>query len=129
MYYEQLFHDFVAVGDKTQLPIQFQNNDSPSNNQEEDVGAENIEGNQDSEEFNNQEEDGVEISFPESSSTKKKKDKNSNTRSKKAKTTGVTSFELKLDTVLQTLTSRSSQTFPPQNHVPSIAECMDIVAT
>ncbi|GKC09816.1 hypothetical protein Tco_1001426, partial [Tanacetum coccineum] len=119
MYYEQLFCDSVAVGDKTRLPIQFQNNDSPSNNQEEYVGAENIEGNRDSEEFNNQEEDGVVISFPESSSTKKKKkDKNSNTRSKKAKTTVVTSFELKLDTVLQTLTSRSSQTFPPQNHVP-----------
>ncbi|GJW41616.1 zinc finger, CCHC-type, retrotransposon gag domain protein [Tanacetum coccineum] len=40
MYYEQLFRDSVAVGDKTQLPIQFQNNDSPSNNQEEDLGAE-----------------------------------------------------------------------------------------
>ncbi|GJW39887.1 putative nuclease HARBI1 isoform X1 [Tanacetum coccineum] len=65
MYYEQLFCDSVAVGDKTQLPIQFQNNDSPSNNQEEEVGAENIEGNVDSDEFNNQEEDGVEISFPE----------------------------------------------------------------
>ncbi|GJW27733.1 putative nuclease HARBI1 isoform X1, partial [Tanacetum coccineum] len=139
MYYEQLFRDFVAVGDKTQLPIQFQNNDSPSNNQnndspsnnqEEEVGTKNIEGNGDSGEFNLG--DGVEISFPESSSTKKKKkkDNDSNTRSKKGKTTGVSSsFELKLDTVLQTLTSRSSQTFPPQNHVPSIAECMDIVAT
>nr|GEZ61338.1 hypothetical protein [Tanacetum cinerariifolium] len=105
MYYEQLFRDSVAVGDKTQLPIQFQNNDnlsnnqnndSPSNNQEEEVGTENIEGNGDSGEFN----------------------------------LGVSSsFELKLDTVLQTLTSRSSQTFPPQNLVPSIAECMDIVAT
>ncbi|GJW93514.1 hypothetical protein Tco_0173186 [Tanacetum coccineum] len=115
MYYEQLFRDSVAVGDKTQLPIQFQNNDSPSNNQnndspsnnqEEEVGTKNIEGSGDSGEFNLG--DGVEISFPERLSS---------------------SFELKLDTVLQTLTSRSSQTFPPQNHVPSIAECMDIVAT
>ncbi|GJZ18499.1 hypothetical protein Tco_0554622 [Tanacetum coccineum] len=76
MYYEQLFRDSVAVG----IPIQFQNNDSPRNIQEE-PGATNIEGNGDSNEFNLG--DGVEISFPESSSTKKKKDNNSNTRSKK----------------------------------------------
>ncbi|GKD61174.1 putative nuclease HARBI1 [Tanacetum coccineum] len=35
MYYEQLFRDSVAVGDRTQLPTEFQNNDSPSNIQEE----------------------------------------------------------------------------------------------
>ncbi|GKC17017.1 L10-interacting MYB domain-containing protein-like protein [Tanacetum coccineum] len=131
MYYDQLFGDSVAVGDRTQLPTDFQkNNDSPSNIQEE-ICAANIEGNGDGDEFSLG--DSVEISFPESSSTKKKKKKkgnNSNTRSKKGKTTGVSSsFELKLDTVLQTLSSRISQTFPQQNHVPSIAECMDIVAT
>nr|GEU42221.1 hypothetical protein [Tanacetum cinerariifolium] len=94
------------------------------------VGAANIEGNEDSDEFSL--DDSVEISFPESSSTKKKKKKenNSNTLSKRGKTTGVSSsFELKLDTVLQTLSSRISQTCPQQNHVPSISECMDIVAT
>ncbi|GKD68813.1 hypothetical protein Tco_1322903, partial [Tanacetum coccineum] len=135
MYYDQLFGDSVAVGDRTQLPTDFQkNNDSPSNIQEEtgaEIDAENIEGNGDGNEFSVG--DSVEISFPESSSTKKKKKKiknNSNTRSKKRKTTGVSSsFELKLDTVLQTLSSRISQTIPQQNHVPSIAECMDIVAT
>ncbi|GKG08814.1 hypothetical protein Tco_0334646, partial [Tanacetum coccineum] len=85
MYYDQLFGDSVAVGDRTQLPTDFQkNNDSPSNIQEE-IGAEidaaNIEGNGDGNEFSVG--DSVEISFPESSSTKKKKKKiknNSNTR-------------------------------------------------
>ncbi|GKC26920.1 hypothetical protein Tco_1034214 [Tanacetum coccineum] len=116
-----------ATPEWTQLPIEFQNNDSPSNIQEE-PGATNIEGNRDSDEFNSS--DGVEISFPESSLTKKKKDNNSNTRSKKGETIGVSSsFELKLDIVLQTLSSRSSQTFPSQNHVRTVAECMDIVAT
>ncbi|GJR17565.1 L10-interacting MYB domain-containing protein-like protein [Tanacetum coccineum] len=114
MYYDQLFGDSVAVGDRTQLPTDFQkNNDSPSNIQEE-IGAEidaaNIEGNGDGDEFSLG--DSVEISFPESSSTKKKKKKkgnNSNTRSKRGKTTGVSSsFELKLDTNAWTLMDSNS---------------------
>ncbi|GJV16412.1 L10-interacting MYB domain-containing protein-like protein [Tanacetum coccineum] len=124
MYYEQLFRDSVAVEDRTQLPTEFQKNkDSPSNNIQEELGAANIERNGDSDKVSLG--DSVEISFPESSITKKKKKENdSNTRSKRGKT-----IELKLDAILQTLSSTSSQTFPPQNHVPSIAECMDIVAT
>ncbi|GJS11827.1 putative RNA-directed DNA polymerase [Tanacetum coccineum] len=51
MYNEQLFCDYVVVGDKTKLLTEFQNNDSPSNIQEE-LGAANIEGNGDSDEFN-----------------------------------------------------------------------------
>ncbi|GJS94085.1 hypothetical protein Tco_0801053 [Tanacetum coccineum] len=63
-----------------------------------------LKGNGDGDEFSLG--DSVEISFPESSSTKKKKKKKWNNSN-----TGI------------------SQTFPQQNHVPSIAECMDIVAT
>ncbi|GKE05196.1 putative nuclease HARBI1 isoform X1, partial [Tanacetum coccineum] len=94
MYYDQLFRDSISVGDRTHRPTDLKkNNDSPS--------------------------DSVEISFPESSSTKKKKKKNennSNTCSKRGKTTRVSSsFELKLDTVLQTLSSRISQTLMTKN--------------
>ncbi|KAJ0640797.1 hypothetical protein HanLR1_Chr16g0619831 [Helianthus annuus] len=38
-------------------------------------------------------------------------------------------FEDKFDNVMQALSSRSSQSFPPQNPSPSTKECMDIVLT
>ncbi|GKA55382.1 hypothetical protein Tco_0754331 [Tanacetum coccineum] len=68
------------------------------------IGAANIKDNGDNDDFSLG--DNIEISFPESSLTKKKKNKkknNSNTSSKRGKTTRVSSsFQLKLDTILQT---------------------------
>nr|GEY34028.1 hypothetical protein [Tanacetum cinerariifolium] len=75
MYNEQIFCDYVVVRDMTQLFIEFQNNDSPSNIQEE-LGAANIEGNSDSDKFNL----GDRLMADCSSTKKNKKDKNSNTR-------------------------------------------------
>ncbi|KAI3745127.1 hypothetical protein L1987_58229 [Smallanthus sonchifolius] len=63
----------------------------------------------------------------ESSSSKRKKSKDvANNRSTKSKTS---SFEEKLDVVLDALSTKSTQTFPPNNPSPTIADCMDIVIT
>ncbi|GJZ75485.1 hypothetical protein Tco_0639950 [Tanacetum coccineum] len=55
MYYDQLFGDFVAVGERTQLTTDFQkNNDSPTNIQEKigaEIGAANIKDNGDNDDF------------------------------------------------------------------------------
>ena len=127
MYYGPLFQDSVAIGDRTKTPSQFQNDNNPNNVQDE-IGVADIERKGDSDEMSG---DGVEITFPESSSTNKRKKtgNNTHTRSNKGKITTASSFEVKLDTVLQALSSRSTQTFPPPKSVPSIPECMDIVST
>nr|XP_043629054.1 uncharacterized protein LOC122600408 [Erigeron canadensis] len=97
---EPLFRDYVAVGDNTKTPSEFQND------KDEDL----IEGKGDSHEINVSSDDQEPI-FPESSSSKRKKSKNNaSSRSTKGKTSITSSFEDKLVDVMQALSSRSSQT-------------------
>lgn len=126
MYYEPLFQDSVAIGDRTKTPYQLQSENNPTIFQD-DIGVVDLEEKADSDEVSL--DDDVEISFPESSLTKRKKiDNNGQTRSNKGKAT-TSSFEVKLDTVLQAISSRSTQSFPTSIPIPSISECMDIVST
>ncbi|KAI3670347.1 hypothetical protein L1987_87938 [Smallanthus sonchifolius] len=67
----------------------------------------------------------ITLQFSYSSKRKKSKDV-ANNRSTKSKTS---SFEEKLDVVLDALSTKSTQTFPPNNPSPTIADCMDIVIT
>ncbi|MFS8006644.1 putative Myb/SANT-like domain-containing protein [Helianthus anomalus] len=118
MYYEPLFRDCVAVGDNTKTPSEFANMI--------DKDEELIEGRGDSDEINVSSDDQEPIFF-ENSLTKRKKSKNdSSSRSTKRKTSITSAFEDKLDNVMQALSSRSSQSFPPQNPSLSTKECMDI---
>ncbi|XP_022005177.2 L10-interacting MYB domain-containing protein isoform X1 [Helianthus annuus] len=121
IYYEPLFRDCVAVGDNTKTPSDFANMI--------DKDEELIEGRGDSDEINVSSDDQEPI-FSKNSLTKRKKSKNvSSSRSTKRKTSITSAFEDKLDNVMQALSSRSSQSFPPQNSSPSIKDCMDIVLT
>ncbi|XP_024964895.1 uncharacterized protein LOC112505181 [Cynara cardunculus var. scolymus] len=67
VYYEPLFRDFVAVGDKTKAPVECQNNSGPTNVEDE----EDHEGKGDSDEVNLGDND--KHLFPQSSSSKRKK--------------------------------------------------------
>lgn len=49
-----------------------------------------------------------------------------NNRSTKRK---ISAFEEKLDVVLDALLTKSKQTFSPNNHSPTISDCMNIVIT
>ncbi|KAI3507110.1 hypothetical protein L1887_21878 [Cichorium endivia] len=121
-HYAPLFSDAVAVGDRTMTPGQFQND----SNLDDVENEEHIEGKGDSDELNGDEEP-LFASFPESSSSKRKQSTNtSKRRSTKSKTS---TFEEKLDVVLDALSSRSTPTFPPTNPTPTISEVMNIVST
>nr|KAJ0192883.1 hypothetical protein LSAT_V11C800421780 [Lactuca sativa] len=63
--YVILFRDFVAIGDQTMTPLQFQNNSNPN--------EENMEGKGDSDEINLDDDESFFPSFLESSSTKREK--------------------------------------------------------
>ncbi|XP_024964730.1 uncharacterized protein LOC112505016 [Cynara cardunculus var. scolymus] len=123
VYYEPLFRDSVAVGDKTKAPFECQNNSGPTNVEDE----EDHEGKGDSDEVNLGDDD--KLLFPQSSSSKRKKPNNvAPTRSTKGKSSVTSSFEDKLDTILEALSSRSTQSFSSQNNYsPMTQECMDIV--
>ncbi|KAI3771087.1 hypothetical protein L6452_02241 [Arctium lappa] len=126
LYYEPLFRDSVAVGDRTKAPIDFQNNSGPINVQDEEVN----EGKGDSDEVHLDEDDEPlsPFPFPQSSSSKRKKPNNvAPTRSTKGKSAVSSTYEEKLDTVLEALSTRSTQSFPQRNLVPTPQECMDIV--
>ncbi|KAI3726847.1 hypothetical protein L1987_66653 [Smallanthus sonchifolius] len=120
-HYAPLFRDSVAVGDQTMNPLQFQNDSNSCDVRRE----ENIEGKGDSDEIILGDDDPLFPNIVESSSSKKRKSKDvSNNRSTKSKTS---SFEEKLDVVLDALSTKSTQTFPPNNPSPTIADCMNIV--
>ncbi|CAI9264297.1 unnamed protein product [Lactuca saligna] len=113
MKYAILFRDSVAVGDKTMTPLQFQNTE------------ENMEGEGDSDQINLDDDETLFPSFPESSSSKRKKSKNvSNSRSTKSKTS---IYEEKVDALLDAISTKSTQTFPQNNLSPTIADCMTVV--
>ncbi|KAI3763791.1 hypothetical protein L2E82_13788 [Cichorium intybus] len=121
-YYEPLFRDSVAVGDKTRAPSEFQNDSSPNDAQdvEEIVGKaydDDITLLGDNEPL-----------FPLLSSNKKNKSKHTTTTSSsKGKSSVTSSFDDKLDTVLEALASRSTETFKHSNSSPTTQECIDIV--
>ncbi|KAK9047900.1 hypothetical protein SSX86_033138 [Deinandra increscens subsp. villosa] len=120
-HYAPLFRDCIAVGDHAMTPIQFQNN-SNLNDLEE-----NIEAKGDSNEINLDDDEPLFTSFVQGSSSKRKKSKDfANKHSTKSKTS---SFEEKLDVVLDALSSKSTPTFPPTNLSPTISDCMSIVIT
>ncbi|KAJ0854753.1 putative Myb/SANT-like domain-containing protein [Helianthus annuus] len=121
--YATLFRDSVATGENAMTPLQFQKDSNVSGVRSE----ENIEGKGDSDEISLGDDDGLFPSFVESSSSKRKKSKNvTHKRSTKSKTS---SFEDKLDVVLDALSTKSTQTFPPNDASPTIADCMNIVIT
>ncbi|KVH88468.1 Cation transporter [Cynara cardunculus var. scolymus] len=123
MYYEPLFRDSVAIGDKTKAPVECQNNNGPTNVEDE----EDHEGKGNSDEVNLGNDD--KHLFPQSSFIRRKKPNNvAPTHSTKGKSIVTSSFEDKIDNVLDALSSRSTQTFSSQNNYsPTTQECMDIV--
>ncbi|MFS7925799.1 hypothetical protein Hanom_Chr04g00289341 [Helianthus anomalus] len=121
-FYEPLFRVCVATGDKTKTPHQLQNEISQSDAQD-DIGVTDVEGKVDSDEGNVG--DDVEILFPESNLVKRRKiQNNADGRSSRGKSTIASSLEVKLDTVIEALASRST----PSIQIPTLVECMDIVS-
>nr|KAJ0226556.1 hypothetical protein LSAT_V11C100034190 [Lactuca sativa] len=117
-YYAHLFRDSVATGDYSMTSFQFLNDDEHE---------ENMEGNEENEEINLGDDEPLFPSFLQSSSTKRKKFKDvSNNRSTKSKTSYL---EEKLEVVLDSLSTKCTQTFPPTNPSPTLSDCMNIVVT
>ncbi|KAL4564284.1 hypothetical protein LXL04_028344 [Taraxacum kok-saghyz] len=110
-HYAPLFQDSVAVGDHTMTPLQFQ-------------GGENMEGKGDSDEINLADDDALFPSFPEDSSNKRKK-----SSGQKRTTKSKSSYEEKLDVVLEALSAKSIQTFPQNTSFPTLEDCMPIVSS
>ncbi|KAI3782588.1 hypothetical protein L2E82_12639 [Cichorium intybus] len=120
-YYDPLFRDSVAVGDKTRAPSEFQNDSNPTDAQDvEDIGGK---------EYDDDVTllDNDEPLFPQISSNKKRNSKHTTTTSSSKRKSLVTSYEDKLDTVLEALASRSKETIQHSNLSPTTQECMDIV--
>ncbi|KAJ9543555.1 hypothetical protein OSB04_023262 [Centaurea solstitialis] len=118
-FYAPLFRDSVAVGDRTKAPIDCENNNDPTN-------EDHNEGNGDSDGIDLGEQD--EPLFPASSSSKRKKSKTVTlTRSTKGKSSGSSPWVEKLDGVIEAISTRSTQIFPPKDSSPTTQECMDIV--
>ena len=93
----------------------------------DDEHEENMEGNEENEEINLGDDEPLFPSFLQSSSTKRKKFKDvSNNRSTKSKTSYL---EEKLEVVLDSLSTKCTQTFPPTNPSPTLSDCMNIVVT
>ncbi|CAI9272515.1 unnamed protein product [Lactuca saligna] len=110
--YTLLLRDSIAIGNQTRTPIEFQN-------------EENKEGNGDSDEINLDDDEPLFTSFLESSSGKRKKSKNvGNNRSTKSKTS---TYEEKVDALLDAISTKSTQTFPQNNPSPTIFYCMAVV--
>ncbi|KAL4564921.1 hypothetical protein LXL04_028997 [Taraxacum kok-saghyz] len=110
-HYAPLFQDSVAVGDHTMTPLQFQ-------------GGENMEGKGDNDEINLADDDALFSSFPEDSSNKRKK-----SSGQKRTTNSKSSYEEKLDVVLEALSTKSTQTFPQNTSFPTLKDCMPIVSS
>nr|KAJ0197207.1 hypothetical protein LSAT_V11C700379940 [Lactuca sativa] len=115
--YATLFRDSVAVGDQTMTPLQFQNNSNPN--------EENMEGKGDSDEINLDDDEPLFPSLHESSSSKRKRSKSvSKNRPTKSKNS---IYEVKVDALLDAISSKSTQTYPQNNPSPTIADNMAIV--
>ena len=110
-HYAPLFQDSVAVGDHTMTPLQFHD-------------EENTEGQGDSDEINLADDDALFPPFPDDSSNKRKK-----TSGQKRSTKSKTSYEEKLDVVLEVLSTKSTQTFPQNTSFPTLEDCMPIVSS
>ncbi|KAL4588303.1 hypothetical protein LXL04_001187 [Taraxacum kok-saghyz] len=110
-HYAPLFQDSVAVGDHTMTPLQFHD-------------EENTEGQGDSDEINLADDDALFPPFPDDSSNKRKK-----TSGQKRSTKSKTSYEEKLDVVLEALSTKSTQTFPQNTSFPTLEDCMSIVSS
>ncbi|PWA75810.1 hypothetical protein CTI12_AA224800 [Artemisia annua] len=116
LYYDPLFRDTVAVGEKSKIPLDCRLVDED----------EQLEGKGDSDEINAND-DQVPL-FPESSSSKRKKSSNNGScRSTKSKNSVSSEFDEKLDSVIHALSSRSTHSFPSHNSTPSTKDCMNIV--
>ncbi|XP_024965823.1 uncharacterized protein LOC112506026 [Cynara cardunculus var. scolymus] len=103
VYYEPLFQNSVDVGDKPKAPVECHYNSGPTNVEDE----EDHDGKGDSDEVNLGDDD--KHLFPQSSSSKRKKSNNvAPTRSTKRKSSVTSSFEDKLDNVLEVLSSRNT---------------------
>ncbi|KAD4584308.1 hypothetical protein E3N88_21909 [Mikania micrantha] len=109
-HYAQLFRDCVAVGDQTMNPLQFQHTSNPNEH----------------EEVNLDDDEDIFNSFIGSSYGKRTKSRDATNRSTKSKTS---SFEDKLDVVLDALTSKTTQNIALNNPYPTISDCMNIVIT
>ncbi|XP_022041888.1 uncharacterized protein LOC110944536 [Helianthus annuus] len=105
-FYEPLFRDCVATGDKTKPPHQLQNEISQSDVQD-DIGVMDVEGKADSDEGNLG--DDAEKLFPKSNFIKRRKiQDNAHGRSSRGKSTIASSLEVKLDMVIEALSSQST---------------------
>nr|KAJ0192845.1 hypothetical protein LSAT_V11C800394490 [Lactuca sativa] len=143
-YYEALFQDTIAIGDKAKVPCEFGDNNTPNDVQIVDI----MDGKEDTDEvllF-----DDVDPFFTiDSSSMNKRGKKLTPRRNKKRKFEGKnegkneekseeksegksmanSSYEQKLDTVFDVLLTRSTQPSRQTTQSPTTEECMAIVST
>ncbi|KAD4180047.1 hypothetical protein E3N88_28638 [Mikania micrantha] len=119
-HYAPLFRDCVAIRDQTMSPLQFQKTTNPNEFHEE----VNIKGKGINVEVNLDGDEDIFNNFMGSNSCKRKKSREAINRSTKSKTS---SFEEKLDVVLDALTSKSTQKNSLNNPSPTISDCMKIV--
>ncbi|KAL4555719.1 hypothetical protein LXL04_038347 [Taraxacum kok-saghyz] len=120
-HYAPLFRDSVAVGDHSMTPLQFQNN-----NTNDDQGEEHAEGSGDSDDMHSGDGTPLYRGFPATSTSKRKQKGTAKSRSTRTKTS---SYEDKLDTVLEALSSRSTNTYPPKQSCPTTQDCLNIVTS
>ncbi|XP_023771147.1 uncharacterized protein LOC111919789 [Lactuca sativa] len=115
-YYEALFQDTIAIGDKAKVPCEFGDNNTPNDVQIVDI----MDGKEDTDEvllF-----DDVDPFFTIDSS-KKSEEKS------EGKSMANSSYEQKLDTVFDVLLTRSTQPSRQTTQSPTTEECMAIVST
>ncbi|KAL7588556.1 hypothetical protein Lser_V15G36158 [Lactuca serriola] len=115
-YYEALFQDTVAIGDKAKVPCEFGDNNTPNDVQIVDI----MDGKEDTDEvllF-----DDVDPFFTIDSS-KKSEEKS------EGKSMANSSYEQKLDTIFDVLLTRSTQPSRQTTQSPTTEECMAIVST
>ncbi|KAL8266326.1 hypothetical protein R6Q59_003670 [Mikania micrantha] len=117
-HYAPLFRDCVAIGDQTMTPLPFQNT-SNSNDFPNEVKGKGV-----NDEVSLDEDEDIFCSFVGSNMKKRKKFEDANNRSSKSKSS---SFEEKLDVVLDALTTKSSQRIAQNTPTPTIYDCMNIV--
>nr|GEV94630.1 putative nuclease HARBI1 isoform X1 [Tanacetum cinerariifolium] len=114
LYYDPLFRDTVVVGYRSKLPLDCRLVDEDEEHQE---------GKGDSDDMNDC--DDEEPLFPESSLSKRKMSSGSGCSTKGK--TSVTSFDEKLDSVINALSSKSIQSLPPHNLIPLTQDYKNIV--
>nr|KAJ0204601.1 hypothetical protein LSAT_V11C500252840 [Lactuca sativa] len=131
-YYEALFRDTVAVGDKAKVLCEFGDGSTPDDVQFVDI----TDGKEDTDEVLLFDDVDPFLTF-DSSSMKRRGKKLTPRRDKKIKfegknerkSEGNSSYEEKLDTVFDVLLTRSTQPSRQTTQSPTIEECMAIVST